>query len=146
MVYDRAFPSFWEGDLDQNRTGTYTFAVPLRVNGPKGFFRGFVAVDGLPNPKGDDLSWLKGSGRGAGARVASKIILGITGLIVGFLALVFVSHRVSGGEAHYQELHRDLSSIQEPWSDEFSSQVDAYHSWLENHGTSLEMEVFEDIA
>jgi hypothetical protein len=103
-----------------------------------------VAVDGLPNPNDNDLSWLKGGGRGSGARFAAMVVLWVVGSVLAFLGVVLVIHHLQGGAEDPAILHQNLLDVQEPWSDKLASDIESYRHWLEQHGTRSELNVFDD--
>ncbi len=105
-----------------------------------------MAVDGLPNPHQEDLSWLKTGGKGAGARFAAMLVLWAGGLVLAVLFLFFVLHHLQGGATDTASLHLQLLDIQEPWSDKMAQDVEGYREWLEQHGTGAELSVFDDIS
>jgi hypothetical protein len=103
-----------------------------------------VAVDGLPTPHEDDLSWLKTGGKGSGARFAAMIVLWIGGLILTTLALIFVFHHLQATDSNINGLFDELTQIQQPWSEKMAENIESYRGWLERHGTSAERSVFDD--
>jgi hypothetical protein len=105
-----------------------------------------VAGDGLPHPNDNDLSWRKAGGRGAGARFAASIALWIGASSIAILFLVLVLHHVQGGTHDALSLHQQLVEVQEPWADTIAADVAAYRLWIENHGTTSELYVFDDIS
>jgi hypothetical protein len=105
-----------------------------------------VAVDGLPNPHQDDLSWLKAGSKGSGARFAAMIVLWSVGIVMAILVLFFVLHHLQGGAADTESLHQQLIELQEPWSEKMAHDMDGYHEWFDQHGTTPERSVFDDIS
>lgn len=105
-----------------------------------------MAVDGLPNPHQDDLSWLKTGSKGSGARFAAMLVLWLVGIVLAILLLVFVLHHLQGGAADTDALHQQLLDIQESWSDKMARDMEGYHEWLAQHGTGPERSVFNDIS
>lgn len=103
-----------------------------------------MAVDGLPNPNDNDLSWLKGGGRGSGARFAAMVVLWVVGTALAFLGVVLVIHHIQGGAEDAASLHQQLLDVQEPWSDKLASDIESYRYWFEQHGTGSELNVFDD--
>ena len=105
-----------------------------------------MAVDGLPNPHQDDLSWLKAGSKGSSARFAAMLVLWVVGIVLAILLLVFVLHHLQGGAADTDSLHQQLLDIQESWSDRMAHDLEGYHEWLVQHGTGPERAVFGDIS
>ena len=105
-----------------------------------------MAGDGLPNPNDNDLSWLKAGGKGAGARFAATVVFWIGGVILALLLVVLALHYIQGGARDTLSLHHQLLEIQEPWSDKIATDIEGYRTWLENHGTTAELNVFDDIS
>jgi hypothetical protein len=105
-----------------------------------------VAGDGLPNPNDNDLSWLKAGGKGAGVRFAATAVLWTGGIILALLFVVLALHHIQGGARDTLSLHQQLLEIQEPWSDRIATDIEGYRTWLENHGTTAELNVFNDIS
>ncbi len=105
-----------------------------------------MAVDGLPTPHEDDLSWLKAGGKGSGARFVAMLFLWVGGLVVSILALIFILHHIQGGGSDVNGLFTELVQIQQPWSDKMAEGIESYRGWLERHGTGAERTVFDDIT
>ena len=105
-----------------------------------------MAVDGLPNPHNNDLSWLKAGAKGSGLRFAASLVLWGGGLLLSVIFLVFALHYLQGGSAHTQSLQHQLLEIQEPWSDKMAQDMTSYREWLERHGTGPERSVFDDMS
>jgi hypothetical protein len=105
-----------------------------------------VAVEGLPNPHQDDLSWLKAGNKVSGARFAAMVVLWSVGVVMGILLLFFVLHHLQGGATDTEYLQQQLLEIQEPWSERMARDLNGYHEWLDRHGTSPERSVFDDIS
>jgi hypothetical protein len=103
-----------------------------------------VAVDGLPNPNDNDLSWLKGGGRGSGARFAAMAVLWVVACVLAILGVVLVIHHLQGGVEDPTALHHELLEKQEPWADKLVSDIESYRHWFEEHGTDSELAVFDD--
>jgi hypothetical protein len=106
-----------------------------------------VAVDGLPTPQQQDLSWLRSGGRGSGgARLIAKLILVGAGMVAAVLLLVFVLHQVNGGETETEHLISTLYQIHDPWAHDLASDVTSYRTWIEKHGIGAELSLFDDIS
>lgn len=105
-----------------------------------------MAVDGLPNPHQDDLSWLKAGSKGSGARFAAMIVLWAVGILIAVLFLFFLLHHLQGGAADTESLTHQLLEIQESWSDKLAQDMVGYHEWFARHGTNAERSVFADIS
>ena len=105
-----------------------------------------MAVDGLPNPHQDDLSWLKAGGKGSGARFAATLVLWAVGLVFAVLLLFFILHHLQGGAVDTEPLHHQLVEVGDQWSDKMAQDLESYRGWLERHGTNPELAVFDDIS
>ncbi len=105
-----------------------------------------MAVDGLPNPHQDDLSWLKASGKGSGVRFAATLVLWAMGLVFVVLLVFFALHQLRGGAVDTDSLHQQLIRVGDAWSDKMADDLDNYRGWLERHGTGPERAVFDDMS
>ncbi len=105
-----------------------------------------MAVDGLPNPHHDDLSWLKAGGKGAGARFAALVVLWAGVVVLSVLLIFFTLHHLQGSTTDSQPLYQQLFELQEPWSDTMAQDLARYREWLERYGTNAELSVFDDIT
>lgn len=105
-----------------------------------------MAGDGLPNPNDNDLSWLKAGGRGAGARFAATVVLWVGAIVLAMLFIVLILHHIQGGAQDALSLQQQLLELQEPWSDKIATDIEGYRSWLQHHGTTSELNVFDDIS
>lgn len=104
-----------------------------------------MAAEGLPTPD-KDLSWLRGGDKAGGVRLAAKIILlSAIGLVVILFAVVLL-HHAQGGRTDITEFTTHLVDLREPWAENLVASVDSYRGWLERHGTTFELSVFDDIS
>jgi hypothetical protein len=105
-----------------------------------------VAVEGLPTPQQDDLSWLRRGGRGSGARLVAKLVLigAMMGLSV--ILLVLALHHLNGGETETDHLLATLIQRQEAWAEDLAADVEGYRGWIAAHGVQTELKLFDDIS
>ncbi len=105
-----------------------------------------MAVEGLPNPKDKDLDFLRSSGRRNYARVALRLIGGLTALVAFGLFVLYTLHLYSGADLDTASIHRQLLTLKAPWAEQFSDSLQAQREWLGNHGTYTEAKIFDDIS